>query len=65
MYAVKNRVDYRFCFADRVLMQEFLNLTPELKNTRYKYHTSVVLEQRGFDLSQFKKNRFTAHNIKQ
>ena len=63
--AYKNGVDYRFCFADRVLMQEFLNLSPELKNVKYKYHISVVLEQRGFDLSQFKKLKFVAHNIRQ
>lgn len=55
-------VDFRMCFADRVLMQEFLNLIPEIKNQRYKHHISLILEQRGLDLNKFTKLDMTDNN---
>lgn len=41
-------IEARYPFLDRSLVQEFLWLTPELKNKAYKYPLAALFERRGY-----------------
>ena len=57
-------IETRYPFLDKYLVQEFLWLTPELKNSKYKSALSEYLSINNFPFAQEKIGFNTLKNIK-